>query len=146
LDLSWPTSDVRFVIHNLHERFSSKEQTAGLYLFEGYKGCGKSHLLLLVHHLAADPVAARSWIARHGLECTLPANPVIITHKFTDYPHDTVWDLIFKECGHKAKAADGPPDLDELREAIYGKHIFLILDELERGFRVSRIRQDVPRT
>jgi len=133
LDLTYPTSDARYVIQNLHERFSRQEQTAGLYLFEGYKGSGKSHLLLLIHHLASDPVAASAWLARHGLKCELPPDPIVITHKFTDFPLDAVWDLIFKGCGHEPNQTDGPPDLDELRKAIGGKHVLLILDELERG-------------
>lgn len=133
LDLTYPTSDARYVIQNLHERFSTQGQTAGLYLFEGYKGSGKSHLLLLIHHLVSDRVAANAWLAKHGLECELPSDPIIITHKFTDFPLDAVWDLIFKGCGYQPKQTDGPPDLDELRKAIDGKHVFLILDELERG-------------
>ncbi len=133
LALTYPTSDARYVIQNLHERFSTQGQTAGLYLFEGYKGSGKSHLLLLIHHLASDKAVAGEWLAKHGLECNLPTDPVIITHKFTDFPLDAAWDLIFKGCGHKPSSSDGPPDLDELRAALEGKHVFLVLDELERG-------------
>ena len=54
LDMTSPTSDARFVIQNLHERFSSQGRTAGLYLFGGCKSSGKSHHLLLFHHVASD--------------------------------------------------------------------------------------------
>jgi predicted ATPase len=51
LDLTYPTGDIKFVLQNLNERFSEDAPAAGLYLFEGYKGSGKSHLLLLIYHL-----------------------------------------------------------------------------------------------
>ncbi|NIT71020.1 hypothetical protein GWO43_09015, partial [candidate division KSB1 bacterium] len=42
-NLTYPTSDIRVVLENLHQRFNSNERTAGLFLLEGYKGSGKSH-------------------------------------------------------------------------------------------------------
>ncbi len=64
LNLTYPTSDIRFVLENLHQRFTNKARSAGLYLFEGYKGSGKSHLLLLVYHLALNRELAQEWLSR----------------------------------------------------------------------------------
>src|SRR4030043_101296 len=49
LDLTFPTADVKLILENLHQRFNSNERTAGLYLLEGFKGSGKSHLELFVY-------------------------------------------------------------------------------------------------
>jgi len=133
LDLTYPTSDIRYVLQKLNERFSSRHQTEGLYLFEGYKGSGKSHLLLFIHHLANSPEAAKQWLSRYQIECALPENPTVITHKFTDFPLFRAWDLIMADCGASGTTSERPPNLDEFRKAIAGKHVFLLLDELERG-------------
>jgi hypothetical protein len=131
LDLTWPTKDIIYVIEKLHQRFSEKRRSEGLFLFEGYKGSGKSHLQLLVYHLAKSPAAARAWLKRHGLECDLPEKIHIVVHKFTDFPLDAVWSLVVP-----GASVDAPPSLDQVRAAISGKHLFLILDELEMGIRM----------
>lgn len=133
LDLTYPTADIRIVLENLHQRFTSPAQSAGLYLFEGYKGSGKSHLLLLVCHLAQHPKLAKAWLARHGIECNLPENIEVIPHKFIDFPLYALWDLIMK--GPAKGTFQGRPNLDQVREAIQGRRIFLVLDELEMGIR-----------
>lgn len=131
LELTFPGSDVRHVLKNLHERFTCGHATAGLYLFEGHKGSGKSHLLLLIHHLAKNPDLA--WLAQHGIECALPHDAIVITHKFTDFPLDALWSLVWEGCGATPPVSATPPNLDQFRTLIAGKHVFLILDELERG-------------
>jgi len=44
--LTYPTSDVKKVLDGINVRFSSSKESSGLFLFEGLKGSGKSHLLL----------------------------------------------------------------------------------------------------
>jgi hypothetical protein len=50
-DLTYPTADTRRVVQTIHRRFSGDRGAPGLFLFEGLKGSGKSHLLVLVYHL-----------------------------------------------------------------------------------------------
>jgi uncharacterized protein len=50
--LTFPTADIRRVLEELDRRFNTDRQTAGLFLFEGLKGTGKSHLLLLIYTLS----------------------------------------------------------------------------------------------
>lgn len=133
LGLTYPTADIRCVLENLNQRFTSKARSAGLYLFEGYKGSGKSHLLLLVCHLAQNPELAKEWFSRYGIECKLPEHIEVIPHKFTDFPLYALWDLIMK--GDAKASSQDRPNLDQLRAAIQGRHIFLVLDELEMGIR-----------
>ena len=45
--LTYSTSDVRKVLDEINLRFSSSKESSGLFLFEGLKGSGKSHLLLM---------------------------------------------------------------------------------------------------
>lgn len=135
LDLTFPTADIRLVIESLHRRFNSGEKTPGLFLLEGYKGTGKSHLELLVYHLFKNPEPAKKWLAQHGLNCNLPTDLVVFIRKFTDFPIEaSLWVLIFEALGKKAEVSnDRMPNIDDLRQALGGKHLVLILDELERG-------------
>jgi hypothetical protein len=131
LDLTWPTKDIRYVIEKLRQRFAENRPSEGLFLFEGYKGSGKSHLQLLIYHLAKSHAAARQWLRQHGLECSLPDDIEVIVHKFTDFPLDALWTLVVP-----GASAEARPTLDDVRQVIRGKHLFLILDELEMGIRM----------
>jgi hypothetical protein len=44
--LTYPTSDILKVLEQIHFRFHYSNDSSGLFLFEGLKGSGKSHLLL----------------------------------------------------------------------------------------------------
>jgi predicted alpha/beta-fold hydrolase len=61
LTLNCPTAAIRRVVERLAERFAGHDDVPGLLLFEGLKGSGKSHLLLLVYHLFANHTAAQNW-------------------------------------------------------------------------------------
>jgi predicted AAA+ superfamily ATPase len=68
-ELTYPTSDIFRVLEQLHIRFEQKKDTSELFLFEGLKGSGKSHLLLLVHNLLKHPEIASifcSWFDSSG--------------------------------------------------------------------------------
>ena len=86
LDLTFPTADVRRVVAEINTRFSTTRPSAGLFLFEGLKGSGKSHLLLLVYHLLSSSRQAQAWLTRHGLQCALPTDAAVVLNKFTDAP------------------------------------------------------------
>ncbi len=94
--LTYPAADVRRLVERLGARFSGRDDVPGLFLFEGLKGSGKSHLLLLVYHLFASADAAQLWLTRHGLACSLPTDAVVILNKFTDLPLTSIWDFIFE--------------------------------------------------
>jgi len=134
-EITYPTSDIRLVIENLNRRFSKTERTAGLFLLEGYKGSGKSHLELLVYHLLMNPADAKQWLSKHEMVCNLPENVTVIIQKFTDFPLnylDSLWKFVFEKLGVKI-LNERLPNLDDLRDALKGKRLVLILDELERG-------------
>ena len=65
-DLTYPTADIKRVLTELNNRFSSSNPGAGLFLFEGLKGSGKSHLLLLVYHLLNSLGDGQKWLSNHS--------------------------------------------------------------------------------
>lgn len=133
-NLTYPTADLKIILENIHQRFNSTERTAGLYLLEGFKGSGKSHLELLVYHLLTSRSIADQWLQKNNLMCKIPDDIVVAIHKFTDFPLDSIWSLVFEKLGYGSSMDPRKvPNLDELRSALSGRKLILILDELEMG-------------
>jgi hypothetical protein len=136
LSLTFPTNDMRRVVQGLNERFTGRPNTPGLYLFEGLKGSGKSHLLVTIYHLFQSPSAARQWLRKHELSCQLPSDAVIVLNKFTDQPLASIWDFIYlKLTGSHAPMGAVQPSLDEVKAVLGNRRLVLIFDELEQGIR-----------
>jgi hypothetical protein len=135
-NLTFPTSDIRRILENIHLRFQSKKDASGLFLFEGLKGSGKSHLLLLVYNLFKYPEISRRWLKSNKIKCEVPDDVIVIINKFTDNPYDSIWDLIFRTLGAEVKKGKTHPKLAELEKALGDKNLVLIFDELEQGIKV----------
>jgi hypothetical protein len=137
LALTYPTDDIRGVVSLLDQRFAGKGATPGLFLFEGLKGSGKSHLLLLVYHLIKNPREARRWLDRHGLTCRLPEGILPVVNKFTDLPLHSIWDFVFEQVtGRRPAKSILQPSLADVEAALGGRQVVLIFDELEQGIRI----------
>jgi hypothetical protein len=134
--LTYPTSDVKKVLDEINVRFSSLKESSGLFLFEGLKGSGKSHLLLMIYHLFKNHQIALEWLNENGLSCKISQDTVVIINKFTDDPHDSIWNMIFEALGAEAKKGMTHPKLAEFEKALGDKKIILIFDELEQGIKV----------
>jgi len=135
-NLTYPTTDIVKVLDQINLRFTTKQKTSGLFLFEGLKGSGKSHLLLMIYHLFKNYNSAQEWLRGNGLSCQIPKDVSVIINKFTDDPHDSIWDMIFAELGKEAKKGKTHPKLSEFERALGDKKIILIFDELEQGIKV----------
>jgi energy-coupling factor transporter ATP-binding protein EcfA2 len=136
LALTYPTADIRRVLKEFHNRFSTTAESPGLYLFEGLKGCGKSHLLLLLYHLFKSPQEGRAWLGRHKIECSLPPDITVIVNKFTDMPLVSIWGFILRELKTpRVESQPIQPGRREMEKALSGKRVLIIFDELEQGIR-----------
>jgi len=137
LNLTYPTADIKRVVQRLNDRLSRQSDTPALFLFEGLKGSGKSHLLVLMYHLLKHPAESARWLSEHGLSLNLPANTTVIAHKYTDRPLLRLWDFIFNEAGLPIRGRfEVYPDDRQVLEAIGDRHLVVILDELEQGIQM----------
>ena len=136
LNLTYPTSDVIKVLEQIHQRFSSLKHVAGLFLFEGLKGSGKSHLLLMLYHLFKNPDIGREWVKENGVEWKVPENAVVVINKFTDAPYDSIWGMIFEALGAPPYKGKTHPKLSDFQKALGDREVILIFDELEQGIKV----------
>jgi len=135
--LTYPTTDVRRVIQALSDRFSGNKDVPGLFIFEGLKGSGKSHLLLIIYHLFKSYRLAGEWLDFHKMYFQLPDNAVIVINKFTDLPLLSIWDFIFEQLtGRLPEKSIIQPGLEDIKNVLGDKKLILILDELEQGIRV----------
>jgi len=135
-DLTYATSDIRRVVEMLDRRFQKVGEVPGTFLFEGLKGSGKSHLLLLIYNLFRHPEIAQSWLAENELRCALPSDSVVIVNKFTDTSTYSIWELIFSHLTYTYRAKKPVPGPDDLQKALGSRNAILIFDELEQGIRV----------
>ncbi|MGB5156910.1 hypothetical protein [Desulfobacterium sp. N47] len=136
LDLTYPTTDISKVIEHITLRFASSKTSSGLFLFEGLKGSGKSHLLLLICHLFQHPEIAQAWLSKNSLTWNAPKDAVIIINKFTDDPHDSIWNMIFQSLGSPIPMGKTHPKLSDFQKALGDRKVILIFDELEQGIKV----------
>ncbi|MGC8990741.1 MAG: hypothetical protein ACP5MD_11500, partial [Verrucomicrobiia bacterium] len=135
--LTYPTADLRRVVQQIGMRFSGKPDVPGLFLFEGLKGSGKSHLLLVIYHLFQNRNEAVPWLTAHKLACPLPTDVEVILIKFTDLPLESVWRYLFEKLtGKPAPKSVVQPGLAEVQQVLGERRLVLILDELEQGIRV----------
>lgn len=137
LALTFPTTEVLQVLAALERRFhpdSPDLQGTGLVVAEAQKGLGKSHLLLLAHHLFTKPDVARAWLQRIGKPAAIPEGCLVVTTKFTDerLPFDSLWTHIGEKIGARWPAGERPT-LGEFRSALQERRLVLVFDELERG-------------
>ena len=102
LGLTYPTADIKRVVQHLSDRFSRRSDTSTLFLFEGLKGSGKSHLLVLIYHLLKNPAEGARWLSQHGLSLAPPTNTAVVAHKYTDRPLLRLWDFIFDQACRSA--------------------------------------------
>jgi len=136
LDLTFPTTDLARVLEQINLRFSSTKDVSGLFLFEGLKGSGKSHLLLTVYNLFGHKEIAQEWLKKNGLVCKIPDDSVVIINKFTDDPYDSIWGMIFEVLGRRPPKGKTHPKKDDFQKALGDRKIILIFDELEQGIKV----------
>jgi len=136
LALTFPTSDIRRVLEELDRRFNSEKATSGLFLFEGLKGTGKSHFLLLIYHLLQNQAAGREWLRKYNIACRLPDDATVVLNKFTDLPLMSIWDFILEKLSLPRKErVVVQPGHQEIEQVLSGRRLILILDELEQGIR-----------
>lgn len=136
LTLTYPTNDLLKVLEQINLRFTSDKEAAGLFLFEGLKGSGKSHLLLTIYNLFKHKQIGQDWLKRNGLVCKIPEDAMVIINKFTDEPYDSIWGMIFASLGMSPPKGKTHPKLTDFQKALGDRQIILIFDELEQGIKV----------
>lgn len=143
LSATYPSEAMRLLLHRLGLSLAEEDaDRKGNYIIAGGYGSGKSHLLLTLYHILNSPQPATAWLEQHGIEFRPPdAAEVVLMpmHQMRLPGGDSVrylWEPIFTALDYQGFVHDGNnfPTIEHLHEAVDGRRVFLIVDEIERWF------------
>jgi len=131
---TYVSGEIRSLVTGLHHRLNSADAETGLFLAEGHKGEGKSHVLLIALHLVNHARELQDWLNANGLRFSPPPKTHVIWRKFTDFPLESLWSVVAEELKIDFPN-DRPPSIDQFRATLADRKLVLIFDELESGIR-----------
>lgn len=143
LSATYPSEAMRLLLHRLGLSLSDGDtDRKGNFIIAGGYGSGKSHLLLMLYHVLNSPEIATHWLQQHEIEFRPPEGADVVLmpmHQMRLPNGDTVrylWEPIFHALGYEGFNHDGSnkPTSGHLHEAVAGRQVFLIIDEIERWY------------
>jgi len=112
----------------------------GTHILYGPYGSGKSHQMVAMYHCFADPEAAGNFGDHHvdGFGDALPAeeNSEAVTVSLQQRQPDYLWEPFFDILGYEPSDSDLDPypDMETIQEAVDGRTVAYLMDELEDWF------------
>ena len=112
----------------------------GTHILYGPYGSGKSHQMVAMYHCFDDPEAAGEFGDRHidGFSEALPAadESEAVTVSLQQRQPDYLWEPFFDVLGYDASESDLDPypDMETIQEAVDGRTVAYLMDELEDWF------------
>jgi len=147
---TYPSAALKRLLHRLQTSLSPRDaDRKGNFVISGGYGSGKSHLLLTLYHVLTHPDQARPWLSEHQIDFDPPQDAVValmpmtnLTRPDSDAPVEYLWTPIFDALGYDGFHHTGSnfPTVVDLRKAVAGRKVFLIIDEIERWFMPIRDR------
>ncbi|WP_323170906.1 DUF499 domain-containing protein [Natrialba sp. PRR66] len=112
----------------------------GTHILYGPYGSGKSHQMVAMYHCFSDPEAAGGFGDDHvdGFSDALPAdeNSEAITVSLQQRQPDYLWEPFFDVLDYEPSDSDLDPypDMETIQEAVDGRTVAYLMDELEDWF------------
>jgi hypothetical protein len=112
----------------------------GTHILYGPYGSGKSHQMVAMYHSFADPESAGEFGDRHvdGFSSALPdaENAEAITVSLQQRQPDYLWEPFFDVLDYEPTDSDLDPypDMETIQEAVDGRTVAYLMDELEDWF------------
>jgi len=135
--ITYPSKEIRNVVQAVFEKLNGK-RAQGTFVFSGGYGTGKSHLLLVMHHLFRNPKEGRNWLAKNEMAFDLPSDAKVILLPLTDItPVPTyLWEPIFDDLGKSGliKGVQYHPSTSTIKRALGDRTVVIIFDELESWY------------
>jgi hypothetical protein len=150
LAATYPSAALNRLLRRLQTSITAQDaDRKGNFIISGGYGAGKSHLLLALYHVLASPAQARPWLAEHEIRFEPPDNAIVVlmpmtnlTQPATGAPVEYLWTPIFDALDYNEFRHTGSnvPTVNDLRRAVAGRKVFVIVDEIERWFMPIRDR------
>lgn len=144
LAATFPSRALQRLLRRLQVSLTQQDaDRKGNFIISGGYGAGKSHLLLTLYHLLAHPSKARDWLTKYDIDFTPPDESVVVLMPMTNLtrsgsytPVEYLWEPIFAALDYTGFQHTGSnfPTIADLRQAVAGRRVFLIIDEIERWF------------
>jgi hypothetical protein len=144
LDATYPSAVLKRLLRRLQTSLGSRNaDRKGNFVISGGYGSGKSHLLLTLYHILAHRGQAQPWLAGHRIDFDPPEDAVVVLMPMTNLTQpdsgalvEYLWTPIFDALGYDGFQHTGSnfPTVVDLRKAVAGRQVFLIIDEIERWF------------
>lgn len=154
--ITFPERTLRRIIPSIEDSLNKKNPNTG-FILTGPYGSGKSHSLLVLHHIFENPSVGNEWAASKEEidgELSIPENSRVASVSAAREGREAqyLWIPIFERLGEKDKLEtddDGypiPPSVDDLRNLAESRPTAIIIDELhswydglpEKGIRKAR--------
>ena len=144
LAITYPTSDVQRSLEAVSAATPGKP-----IVFLGQRGCGKSHIMALLHHAIESPDAVMQWSAEWGVKLSadkpsqlkLQTGFLPISETLSNQEYPNIWELIFDRhpngAYHKGKFEQSGTDIPAksiLQDLFAEKPTTLVLDEFQTWF------------
>jgi hypothetical protein len=138
--------DRTLMTQGLREGFADLRDTLrddanyGTHILYGPYGSGKSHQMVSMYHCFDDPEAAGRFGDRHlnGFSDALPAeeDSEAVTVSLQQHQPDYLWEPFFAVLGYEPSDGDLDPypDMETIQEAVDGRTVAYLMDELEDWF------------
>jgi hypothetical protein len=140
LDVTFPTQSLRRLLQRLNVSLSDEAaDRKGNFVISGGYGSGKSHALLALYHILNSSDIGSRWLRETDVTFSPPdgLNVVLLPMTQTELRDDSsvayLWEPIFEALGYEGFEGDFPK-ARHLQEAVAGRTIVLIIDEIERWF------------
>jgi hypothetical protein len=143
LSATFPSEALLRLLQRLQVSLSEADaDRKGNFVFSGGYGSGKSHLLLTLYHTLRSPDVAAAWLSEHAIEFVPPNDAVVVLLPMNQLTKpdgssvDYLWEPIFDALGYDGFNHTGGnfPTAKHIEEAVAGRRVFLIIDEIERWY------------
>ncbi len=147
LSATYPSLALKRLLQRLATSLSEGDgDRKGNFVISGGYGSGKSHLLLGLYHILTSRRLGNQWLKRNDISFAAPRKSEVILLPMTNLRDaqevEYLWQPIFRSLGYEGFHHTGSnfPTTKNIEDALGGRQVFVIIDEIERWFMPIRDR------
>lgn len=136
LEVTYITEPLKEVLSEIKLKFRGERGSKGVYVFSGGFGSGKSHHVLALYHIFANPKIGNKWLKRQNVDFEVPTDVQSVLLQALNRNPDYLWEPIFEELGRPDlnERINRFPTHEDIKEAFGDRAVMIFLDEVEPWF------------
>lgn len=132
LSMTYPSNALETALGYVGNKLSGDDNQGGITI-NGPYGSGKSHALLALYYLFAEPDTGQDWLNQWSIDVDLPnqADATVLSTSETDA--DRIWEPIFEDLGATDLLTDVKryPTVEHIEELAEDETVAIFFDEIE---------------